>query len=118
MLGLLSGAPGMAVPACIVAGIGGILYYQGLTGDWTSWVYVWTLIPGFTGVGAILAGLLGEKTRKSVREGVTLIVISGALFFIVGAATGRIGWLGGYWPLVLVGWGVLIILRTLLRRRP
>ncbi len=34
VLGLLVGAPGMAVPACIVAGIGGILYYQNATGNW------------------------------------------------------------------------------------
>ena len=117
LLGLLIGAPGMAVPACIVAGIGGILYYQNATGDWASWMYTWTLIPGFSGVGSILAGLLGEKTRRSVRDGATAVLISAVLFFAVGAATGRIGWLGGYWPLLLIGWGLLIILRALLRRR-
>jgi hypothetical protein len=117
LLGLLIGAPGMAVPACIVAGIGGILYYQNATGDWASWAFVWTLIPGFSGVGIILSGLLGEDTRRSVRGGATTAFISAILFFVVGAATGRIGWLGGYWPLLLVGWGLVIILRTLFRKR-
>src|SRR4030042_6527958 len=49
LLGLLFAAPGMAVPACIVAGIGGTLYWQDATGNWQSWSYVWTLIPGFVG---------------------------------------------------------------------
>ena len=117
LFGLLVGAPGMAVPACIVGGIAGILYYQNATGDWTSWMYAWTLIPGFAGLGGILAGLLGENPRKSIREGATMVLISAALFFVVGAATGRIGVLGDYWPLVLIGWGVVVILRTLLRKR-
>ena len=59
-MGLLTGAPGMAIPASIVAGIGGILYYQNQTGDFGSWSYMWALIPGFVGVGTILAGLLGD----------------------------------------------------------
>ena len=117
LFGLLVGAPGMAVPACIVGGIAGILYYQNATGDWTSWMYAWTLIPGFAGLGGILAGLLGENPRKSIREGATMVLISAALFFVVGAATGRIVVLGDYWPLVLIGWGVVVILRTLLRKR-
>ena len=33
LIGLINGEPGMAVPASIVAGIGGILYYQELKGD-------------------------------------------------------------------------------------
>ena len=36
IIGLLTGAPSMAIPASIVAGIGGILYYQNQTGDWAS----------------------------------------------------------------------------------
>ena len=34
LIGLFTGAPGMAIPAAIVAGIGGILYYQDLTNDY------------------------------------------------------------------------------------
>ena len=40
IFGLLVGSPGMAVPATIVAGIGGILYYQNATGDWESWAFL------------------------------------------------------------------------------
>ena len=35
-IGLLTNSPGMAIPASIVAGIGGILYYQNTTNNFTS----------------------------------------------------------------------------------
>jgi hypothetical protein len=54
VLGLIIRAPGMAVPACVVGGIGCILYWQNVTGNWESWSYVWALIPGFVGVGVLL----------------------------------------------------------------
>jgi hypothetical protein len=66
VLGLIVGAPDMAVPAVIVAGIGGILYFQNVTGMWGSWAYMWTLIPGFSGIGMILAHLLGARDRYSI----------------------------------------------------
>src|SRR5574341_1612109 len=67
-IGLLTGAPAMAIPASIVAGIGGILYYQNRSNDWESWSFLWTLIPGFVGVGTIIVGLLGEDTRARSEE--------------------------------------------------
>ena len=73
LIGLLVGAPGMAVPAAIVAGIGGILYYQNTSSDWESWSYMWSLIPGFVGVGSILTGLLGENTRSNLKNGLNLL---------------------------------------------
>src|SRR5512138_91842 len=78
-IGLITGAPGMAIPAAIIAGVGGILYYQNATGNWESWSYMWTLFPGFVGVGTILAGLLGENTRQNIMHGLNLILISAAL---------------------------------------
>ena len=54
IVGLLTGVPAMAIPACIVGGIGGLLYWQNATGNWESWAYAWTLIPGFVGVGMVL----------------------------------------------------------------
>jgi hypothetical protein len=43
-------------PGSILAGIGGIFYYQNLTNDWESWAYIWALIPGFVGIGVSSAG--------------------------------------------------------------
>ena len=72
LLGVLIGVAEMAVPACIVAGIGGLLYWQNITGNWQSWAYAWTLIPGFAGAGIILSGLLGGQFSKRLREGCLL----------------------------------------------
>ena len=117
VFGLLVGAPGMAVPACIVAGIGGLLLYQNTTGNWESWAYAWALIPGFVGVGVILAGLLGDRTSGSLSGGAWLIVISIVLFVVFGSFLGGQNILGPYWPALLVILGVLLLLRPLFRRR-
>ncbi len=117
VVGLLTGSPAMAVPACIVGGIGGLLYWQDATGNWESWAYAWTLIPGFVGVGIILSGLLGGKTRQSLWAGSSLIVISLVLFAIFGSLFGALGPLGPYWPILLIVLGLLMLVRALFRSR-
>lgn len=115
VLGLIVGAPDMAVPAVIVGGIGGILYYQNMTGNWGSWAYMWTLIPGFSGIGMILAHVLGARDRYSLGSALDTIGTSLVMFIIFGAFFGAFKAFGDYWPLLLVAAGVLIGLRTLLR---
>jgi hypothetical protein len=116
VIGLITGAPGMAVPASIIAGIGGILYYQNTTDNWESWSYMWTLIPGFIGVGTILAGLLGENTRHNLAHGLNLIVVSAALFLIFASFFGGLSILGTYGPaIILIALGVYILIRGLFR---
>ena len=119
LIGLLVGAPGMAVPAFIVAGIGGILYYQNATSDWESWAYMWSLIPGFVGLGTVLAGLLGEDTRNNLRHGFNLVVTSIVLFLVFATIFGGLEILGvykEYWMAGLLGLlGLWFIVRGLLR---
>jgi hypothetical protein len=115
VIGLLVGAPDMAVPAVIVAGIGGILYYQNLTGDWTSWTYMWALIPAFVGVGMLVAALLGGRSRYAFREGLSTILVGVVLFLVFGSIFGAFTWLGAYWPLLLVAAGILILIQGLFR---
>ncbi len=117
LLGLLVGAPETAVPAAILAGIGGILYWQNLTGRWETWEFVWTLIPGFVGVGVLLAGLFGGRMRGSLSGGVWLIFISLALFAIFGSFFGNLGFLGPYWPVLLILLGVIVFVRAIAQRR-
>jgi len=120
VVGLLSGAPETTIGACVVAGIGGILYYQNLTGNWVSWAYAWTLIPGFTGVGMVISGILGSRVSHSISRGLNQIIASVILFLIFGSIFGPMfggfSFLGPYWPLLLVAAGLLIIVRALVRR--
>ena len=117
VIGLLVGAPGMAVPAAIVGGIGGLLYWQNATGNWASWAYAWTLIPGFVGVGLLLAGLLGENPRQTLREGSRMVVISLILFAVFSSFLG--GWriFGPYWPVLIILLGLWLLVQPLLRSK-
>ena len=102
IVGLVLGQPGMSVPAAIVAGIGGIFYYQEMTNDYASWSYMWALIPGFVGVGSVLAGLLGDSTAHNLKRGLNLMVVSAVLFLVFSSFLG--GWklLGNYGPAILL----------------
>jgi len=117
LIGLLSGVPDLAVPACIIGGIGGLLYWQNATGNWDSWSYAWSLIPGFVGVGVILSGLFGGKVLKSLREGGNLILISLILFVIFAAFLGGPNLLGDYWPVLLILLGLWTLIQSLFRSR-
>jgi hypothetical protein len=117
IVGLLTGVPAMAMPACIVGGIGGLLYWQNATGNWESWAYAWTLIPGFVGVGMVLSGLLGGDTRQTVRGGGWLILISLVLFAVFASFFGALGLVGSYWPVLLIVLGLLVLAQSLFRSR-
>ncbi len=115
VVGLVGGEPGMAIPACVVMGIGGILYYQNATGDWESWSYAWALIPGFAGVGILLSSLLGGKEKAA--DGLRSILVSLLLFAIFGSAFGAFGFLGDYWPVLLIALGVVLLAQGLFQRK-
>jgi hypothetical protein len=102
IIGLVLGQPGMSVPAAIVAGIGGIFYYQEMVNDYSSWSYMWALIPGFVGIGSVLAGLLGDSTAHNLKRGLNLMVISAVLFLVFSSFLG--GWtlLGNFGPAILL----------------
>jgi hypothetical protein len=121
VIGLLVGEPDMAVPACIVAGIGGILYYQNATGHWESWAYLWTLIPGFVGTGRILSGIIGGNFKASLREGLGLLLVCAILFTIFATIFNAWTIFGIYSAYVPIGLlfllGIWLIVRGIIRQR-
>ena len=117
LLGLLVRAPGMSVPACIVGGIGGLLYWANSTGNWDAWSYIWTLIPGLVGIGVILSTLLGGEDKKGYREGLRLILISAILFVIFLMLFSGQGYIIKYWPILVILGGVWIIIQTIFRKK-
>jgi hypothetical protein len=117
IVAVVSGASGLAIPGAIVGGIGGLLWWQNATNNWDSWAYAWALIPGFVGIGIILNGILGGRLRSALIGGGWLIVISLVLFFIFGAFLGNPMAFGAYWPILLIGVGMLILIRPLFRSR-
>jgi hypothetical protein len=73
-----------------------------MANDYASWSYMWTLIPGFVGVGSILAGLLGDRTAHNIKRGLNMMVVSAVLFLVFSSFLG--GWtlLGSYGPAILL----------------
>lgn len=118
LLGLLARSPGISVPACVVGGIGGILYWQNTTGQWGSWSYLWTLIPGFVGVGIILSRLLGGETSRGYTNGLRLILISTIMFVIFLMFFSGQANIVRYWPVLVILLGIWIIIQATFRKRP
>lgn len=117
-LGIVFWLPGMMIPAAIVAGIGGILFYQNATGQWGSWAYAWALIPAFVGAGLILTGLL-TRSRKTVIGGGWTALVGAVLFLVFGSFLGGGFQVLQFWPVLLIALGVILLggsLRT--KKRP
>jgi len=114
---ILSGRGGLAIPGMIISGIGGILYLQNATNTWASWSYMWALIPGFVGLGTILSGLINGHFRSSLGSGFSLIMISLVLFFIFGGSFGLDPQIVRYWPLLLIAFGLMLILKLIFPRK-
>jgi hypothetical protein len=117
LMGVGLGAPGMAVPAAIVGGIGLMMYWQNATGNWESWAYTWTLIPGFVGVGILLQGLLEGNFRQAFGAGGTMLLISLVLFVVFASFLGGVEILGPYWPVLLILLGLFMLARVFMQSR-
>jgi hypothetical protein len=116
-LGLIFRTPGMMVPACIVGGIGGLLYWTNATVGWSNWSYLWTMIPGFVGIGILLSTLLGGEGKEGYREGFRLIIISAILFVIFWMIINGFGYFIKYWPILIIILGVWFIIQTIFRKK-
>jgi len=108
----ISGAGGLAIPGCIIGGIGFILFYQNFTGNWESWAYMWTLIPGFVGLGIALAGLLTPGRRRADNSGWFLMGISLVGFIVFGSAFGMNWMAAKFWPVILIVIGVIVLINS------
>jgi len=114
LLALVIQVPALAVPGSIVAGIGVLLFWQNATGNWDSWAYAWTLIPGFIGIGLIITGLLSGKLRGSLGAGIWMMAISGVSFAVFGSLLGGLALPRVILPLLVIALGGLMLVRALL----
>jgi hypothetical protein len=110
---IISGTGGLAVPGAILSGIGGIFYYQNMSGDWASWSFIWALIPAFVGIGVIIGGIIDRNYKEAISGGLTLIIISAILFFAFGSFLGLDSDLTQYWPVLLIALGLISLVRAL-----
>ena len=112
-----------AVIGSIVTMTGLILLYQNTTGQWASWAYAWALIvPTSIGLGQIVYGSLKNRPdvvttgARSAMVGFIIFAIGAAFFELVlgigGFGLGRWGW-----PILLIGLGILLLLRNFMFTR-
>lgn len=106
-----AGLAALFIPGTIMNGLGLIFFYNTLTGDWRSWAYLWTLIPGLVGVGLILAAWIGRWEGGTVRTGLGLALGSAAVFSILAMFFGSRAF-GAIGPILLIGLGVLLLFRS------
>jgi membrane-associated HD superfamily phosphohydrolase len=87
------------IPGFILTGLGLILSYQRISGDWTSWSYVWALIPGLTGLGILASA---GKNQKVVLAGGIILWISTISFLVFAVCFAHAWQVYRYWPVLLI----------------
>lgn len=108
---------GLAVPGAMITGTGAILFYQNLTGHWSSWAYIWALYPVFLGFALVFIGRRtgNERTLHTgdgfVKWGLLGFIGLWALFelFIFGGNSQVVTIL---LPLALIAAGIVLLTRN------
>jgi hypothetical protein len=117
LIGIAAGATGMIIPVCIVAGIGGIFYWQSVMGaGYLTWSYAWALIPGFVGVGIFLNELLSGHPLKGLTDAMGPIIFSLVAFLIFGSLFGGITNVGLAVPILIIVLGLVVLVQPLIKR--
>jgi len=98
LVSILNNIPGLSIPAFIIGGIGSLLYYQNVTGDWDSWAYAWSFIPGFVGLGLLFYSLQA-KEKGTMQAGFILLFLSTMFFVVFGSFLGA-PVVAGLWSMV------------------
>lgn len=105
---------GLAMPGTIILVNGFILLYNSLSGDWASWVYLWTLEPLSVALGLLALYVLGARSQALL---VTALAIGGAslaVFSIMVSAMGGVtGGIIGAFLLILIG--LILVVRAMMR---
>ncbi|MBN1303105.1 MAG: hypothetical protein JXA13_01625 [Anaerolineales bacterium] len=118
-VGMLAGGKStgaLAIPGSIITTIGGMLFYQNLSGHWESWAYGWTVILMSVGAGILIMGVYQDKGEarqsglKVIKLGLILFVIFGAFFELIFSTFSPFGLRQYFFPLLLIAVGMYMIL--------
>ena len=105
---------GLLVPGTIMFGLGVIFFYNILATNWGSWAYIWTLVPAAVGLGLLLAARVGQWGGDTMKVGFWMFVVSTGACLILAAFFngGNVGSIGA---VMLIGFGVFLLIRSIRR---
>ena len=116
---------GLVIGGTVVTTVGLVLLYQNSTGLWATWAYAWALVgPAASGLGLALWGLRTGSSRDlrngtwGFLGGMALFAV-GFLFFegIIGLSGARLPLADWVLPALVIGIGVVLVIRGLMSRR-
>ncbi len=117
LFAVLTRTGGLAIPGTIISGIGGILYYQNLTGSWETWQFAWTLIPGFVGIGLAVAALISPQEHGDVWQSSLILLVISAILFVAFGGSSLLGFNSRLvWPALTIGVGLFMLIRGIMRK--
>jgi hypothetical protein len=106
----------LMVPASIVGLIGLVLQFCALTGQWSAWAVLWTVVPFSVGLPLLLIGM-SQKSDGVKLAGIILCGFAGLAFAAMSAflATAPlvVRMVG---PIVILALGALLIVSALVRK--
>jgi hypothetical protein len=110
--------PWLMIPASILGFTGAVLQFCALTGWWSSWAVLWTVVPFSVGLPLLLIGLV-RKIEGVKLAGIILCGLAGLAFaamstFLVTAQW----WTRLIGPVLVLALGALLIVSALARRSP
>lgn len=113
LAGLFGRVGGLFIPGAILLGLGGIFLYQERTGDWDSWAYIWTLIPGFVGLGMLVGSVFDRELARSRPVALIMMLASLVLFAVFGGFFGLDPGILRFWPVLLILFGIWVLFKAL-----
>jgi len=108
---LRSGLAAFCIPGAVLLTLGGIFFYNTLSGDWASWSYAWIMLNGGVGLGLVLASWIGGWAREITSIGWWMIVVSAVVFSIFATLFGG-SVLKAAGPVMLILCGAWLLIRS------
>jgi hypothetical protein len=110
--------PWLMIPASILGFTGAVLQFCALTGQWSSWAVLWTVVPFSVGLPLLLIGL-ARKIDGLKLAGIILCGLAGLAFAAMSTLLVTSSWITRLiGPAVVLVLGLLLLLSALGRRSP
>jgi hypothetical protein len=108
------GLGGLYIPGSILAALGLVFTYNTLTGDWGSWLFAWTCIPGGVGLGLMMGARVGGWSDVVSSVGAWMLGVNAAIFAALATFFGTPALSIAGSAIFIVG-GFTVVLATLLK---